>query len=368
MSVNGLSTLGTPPAATDPLTKKTTSTDTTSKALSGLTEDFSTFIKLLTVQLKNQNPLDPTNTNDFTNQIVQFANVEQNIAGNQKLDKLITLQQSNQISSVVSYTGKPVEIKSDTFVVKQGEPEQIAYQLDTNVTDSLITIKNEDGTTIYSGKGETDKGRHTVDVDKLDLSQTLTPGKYTVTVNYKVDGDKDFTKSAQTYTAGKVTAVNLTDGQVGTLVVDDVIQVDLKDVTFVGAASDAAKSKSPVISGFAGSEKYTGSELTVDNDLQITDDDSSTMTGAVVMIDELKDGSDEKLNVTLQEGISIKSNNDGILVLSGVATREAYQQVLRSLTYKNDNTSPDTSDRTISIIVGDGVNSSNRVVKTITYA
>ncbi len=60
----------------------------TSKAVNGavdnntLAGNFQTFLTLLTTQLKNQNPLDPLDTNQFTQQLVQFAQVEQQIKQN----------------------------------------------------------------------------------------------------------------------------------------------------------------------------------------------------------------------------------------------------------------------------------------------
>ncbi|KJV08303.1 hypothetical protein VZ95_18670, partial [Elstera litoralis] len=40
---------------------------------------YDNFLKLLTTQLKNQDPLDPTDSSEFTNQLVQFSQVEQQI-------------------------------------------------------------------------------------------------------------------------------------------------------------------------------------------------------------------------------------------------------------------------------------------------
>ena len=49
---------------------------TDSKSIAG---NFDTFLSLLTTQLKNQNPLDPLDTNQFTSQLVQFSSVEQQL-------------------------------------------------------------------------------------------------------------------------------------------------------------------------------------------------------------------------------------------------------------------------------------------------
>ena len=41
--------------------------------------NFQSFLTLLTTQLQNQNPLDPLDTNQFTQQLVEFAGVQQQL-------------------------------------------------------------------------------------------------------------------------------------------------------------------------------------------------------------------------------------------------------------------------------------------------
>jgi len=65
-----------------------------SSAFSSLTTNFDTFLTLLTTQLRNQDPLDPLDTEQFTQQLVQFAGVEQSIQTNSNLETLIALQSS----------------------------------------------------------------------------------------------------------------------------------------------------------------------------------------------------------------------------------------------------------------------------------
>ena len=57
-----------------------------------LAQNFDTFLTLLTTQLKNQNPLEPLDTNQFTSQLVQFAQVEQQLKSNDQLATLVSLQ------------------------------------------------------------------------------------------------------------------------------------------------------------------------------------------------------------------------------------------------------------------------------------
>ena len=72
-------------------TNATTNT-TASTATTGIADNFQTFLTLLTTQLQNQNPLDPLDTNQFTQQLVQFAGVEQQIKQNEQLKSLIAIE------------------------------------------------------------------------------------------------------------------------------------------------------------------------------------------------------------------------------------------------------------------------------------
>src|SRR6266850_4545788 len=88
----------------------TTSTSSTSGSTgidkNTLAGNFQTFLTLLTTQLKNQNPLDPLDTNQFTQQLVQFAQVEQQMNMNTSLGTLISLQKTAQATTALTFVGK----------------------------------------------------------------------------------------------------------------------------------------------------------------------------------------------------------------------------------------------------------------------
>src|SRR5437764_7230172 len=88
-----------------------------------LAGNFDTFLQLLTTQLKNQNPLDPLDTNQFTQQLVQFAGVEQQINMNQQLTTLVALQKATQTTSAMSFLGS-TEVKGtvDSVDLTQNPP------------------------------------------------------------------------------------------------------------------------------------------------------------------------------------------------------------------------------------------------------
>src|ERR1044071_1210572 len=71
-----------------------------------LASNFDTFLSLLTTQLKNQDPMSPMDSNQFTQQLVQFSQVEQQINSNKNLESLIALTKSQTTTAAVSYLGK----------------------------------------------------------------------------------------------------------------------------------------------------------------------------------------------------------------------------------------------------------------------
>src|SRR5215212_8801809 len=93
-------------------------TPAASKAV--LAGNFDTFLQLLTTQLKNQNPLDPLDTNQFTQQLVQFAGVEQQINMNQQLTSLVALQKATQTTSAMSFLGSTATVDGTTTKLTNG--------------------------------------------------------------------------------------------------------------------------------------------------------------------------------------------------------------------------------------------------------
>lgn len=85
-----------------------------------LAGDFNTFLTLLTTQIKNQSPTDPLDTNQMTNQLVQFASVEQQIAMNQNLQRLLTLEQASQLTASAPLIGRNVEVEAEQISLQGG--------------------------------------------------------------------------------------------------------------------------------------------------------------------------------------------------------------------------------------------------------
>ena len=158
------------------------SSASTSSSSQTLSADMNTFLTLLTTQLKYQDPLDPMDTADFTNQLVQYSSVEQAIQTNSKLDSLLSLYTSNLGAQAVSYIGKVAQVLGDVMPLQDGQAKA-AYTLDKDVKSVTIYVKDLNGNTVYSTNGETSSGTHEFDWDgKTSGGQQLEDGAYQIII------------------------------------------------------------------------------------------------------------------------------------------------------------------------------------------
>ena len=148
-----------------------------------LNEDLNRFLTLLVTQLQNQDPLDPLDATEFTSQLVQFASVEQQIFQNSNLEKLLNLQETNQISQMVDFIGKRVEYLGQELSLEKGNAE-FSYVMPTSVVDANVNISNSAGLNVFFAKGDTTAGKHTVIWDGVDKNgNQQSDGKYSVLVS-----------------------------------------------------------------------------------------------------------------------------------------------------------------------------------------
>ncbi len=92
----------------------------TASARPRLNADFDTFLKLLTTQLQNQDPTNAMDAQQMTQQLVQFSSVEQQLAANSNLERLIALQQGDQLVSAAPLMGRMLEVVSDRLALQDG--------------------------------------------------------------------------------------------------------------------------------------------------------------------------------------------------------------------------------------------------------
>jgi flagellar basal-body rod modification protein FlgD len=184
-----------------------TSTSTPGVNNNSLASNFQTFLTLLTTQLKNQNPLDPLDTNQFTQQLVQFAQVEQQLRQNEQLATLISIEKTAQSTTALAFVGMTVAVDGQTAALKDSTATW-SFQVPKPVT-ATITLKSETGQTVYSGSFAMETGLQTFTWDGRDNNGTQWPdGNYTLTVTGKDASGQ--TVAIPTEVDGVVDSVDLT--------------------------------------------------------------------------------------------------------------------------------------------------------------
>ena len=184
----------------------TNGTNSTSSSSAQLSADMNTFLQLLTTQLKYQDPMDPMDTAEFTNQLVQYSSVEQAIQTNEKLDTMMSLSIANLGAQAVSYIGKTVQVLGDVMPL-EGGVSKASYTLDKDVLSTTIVVKDMSGNIVYTQNGEKTSGTHEFTWDGKDSNgNQLEDGAYQISVSTKV-ADGDSAASVTTTIFGKVTGV-----------------------------------------------------------------------------------------------------------------------------------------------------------------
>ena len=187
-------------------TSTNTTTTTASTTTPGIADNFQTFLTLLTTQLQNQNPLDPLDTNQFTQQLVQFAGVEQQLKSNDQLKSLIDIQKSAQATQALIYVGNTVAVDGSTQQFDGSATWNLKAAKDTN---AAITITNTAGQTVYSGNFALNQGNASFVWDGKGNDGTQWPaGAYKLTATGKDTTGKDV--AIATEIQGVVDSVDLT--------------------------------------------------------------------------------------------------------------------------------------------------------------
>ena len=141
-----------------PLPAGSNSNGTNALASQQIAGNFQTFLQLLTTQLQNQNPLDPLDTNQFTQQLVEFAGVEQQLNANSSLQTLVSLQQTAQSTQALQFVGKTAVVNGSTnSLTNSSATWDLNIPSNSNVT---LSIANSAGQTVYSGTFSANAGNN----------------------------------------------------------------------------------------------------------------------------------------------------------------------------------------------------------------
>jgi flagellar basal-body rod modification protein FlgD len=160
---------------------------TTSRA--SLANNFETFLTLLTAQLKNQDPLSPLDSKDFTNQLVQFSGVEQQLKTNDLLSSLTENTKLSAGATAVAYLGKEATANTSVATIAAGGNATWNYELPRAAQTVSLRVIDSSGRVVATASGETTRGEKAFQWDGKDQSgREVAAGTYRLEVN-AIGGD-----------------------------------------------------------------------------------------------------------------------------------------------------------------------------------
>jgi flagellar basal-body rod modification protein FlgD len=171
--------------------------------------NFNEFLQLLTTQLQNQDPLDPLDTNQFTQQLVEFASVQQQVDMNTNMQTLISLQQTTAATQALQLVGSNVTLNGNSANLSNATGNPAAWTLNASAPGTAaITITNSSGQTAFTGTTTLNAGNQSYSWNGQGNNGVKWPdGSYTIAITGTGASGQAITVTSQVQ--GTVSAVNM---------------------------------------------------------------------------------------------------------------------------------------------------------------
>lgn len=225
---------------TDPIFSPTPSSPSATPAASSSAQDKigkEAFLKLLTTQMSNQNPLDPVKGQEFASQLAQFSSVEQLTQINAHLKSQAGENQNNLLAlhrnRAADMLGHHVEAPGKGVPFKEGGAVPLSFSLPTSVEEARLVVTNSSGEQVLDySLGELASGDHEVVWNGVKTGGAQAPtGSYSFQVTYGSESNQ----VTETRLAGKVESVHFA-GKHPTLQVGGA-SISLSQITRVASSS-----------------------------------------------------------------------------------------------------------------------------------
>jgi flagellar basal-body rod modification protein FlgD len=186
----------------------TSNSTNSNSSVPAFTQDYNTFLTMLTTQLKNQDPLSPMDTSQFTQQLVAFSQVEQQINTNNNLQQLIQMQTTDQAVNAAPLVGQTVEFSSPTTALQSGNA-YFSYTLPSGTAQTELLVEDASGNVVYQTTGQTTAGKHDFQWNGQSSAGVQMPdgGQYTLVVQAVDSTQNPVTATVDAY--GAVDGVNI---------------------------------------------------------------------------------------------------------------------------------------------------------------
>jgi len=171
--------------------------------------NFNEFLQLLTTQLQNQDPLSPLDTNQFTQQLVEFASVQQQVDMNTNMQTLISLQQTTAATEALQLVGSTVTVNGNSANLSNATGSSAAWSLNSSAAGTVaVTITNLSGQTAYTGTTTLNAGTQSFTWNGQGNNGVTWPdGSYTLSLTGTGANGQALTVTSQVQ--GTVSGVNM---------------------------------------------------------------------------------------------------------------------------------------------------------------
>jgi len=187
-------------------TTNTTAADASMKSSMGLGKD--DFLKLFVAQLQNQDPLNPTSSDQLLSQMSSITQVEQSYNVNTNLTNLLAAQNNSAAMSAAGFIGGTIKANGNSVPFDGSTASTMLFNLESAANSATVTIADANGKTVDTlTTGALTAGDQTLSWNGTDSSGSKLPaGTYTFTVNATASDGRIVTSTP--YTSGKVTGVS----------------------------------------------------------------------------------------------------------------------------------------------------------------
>lgn len=173
-----------------------------------ISSDFETFLRMLTVQLENQDPLNPVEADDYAVQLATFSSVEQQVLTNDLLKELTAAFTGDNLASYADWVGREVRVPAQ--ITLEGEPVTLVPDIAAGADRAFVTVTNEDGLTVTQFDVPVTSGAFTWD-GKDELGRQIANGTYDYTTTSLANDTELDVRSGELYVA--VREAQLQDGR-----------------------------------------------------------------------------------------------------------------------------------------------------------
>jgi flagellar basal-body rod modification protein FlgD len=186
------------------ITQTTQSTQSASSAstseadggTSALSSDFETFLRMLTVQMENQDPLNPIESADFAVQLATFSGVEQQVRSNDLLESLVGQNSLSALTQISGWVG--MEARAAVAAPFDGQPVTVYPKMPQGADQATLIVRNEFGTVV--SRSATPVSEDPISWDGTDqFGANLPHGDYSFEIEGKKEGDVIETLPAEVY-------------------------------------------------------------------------------------------------------------------------------------------------------------------------